>query len=212
MQARYPSRTGPACADVAPRHGRTPAEPPVGCGAGNLGVTDAVRGTTEKEVWPCRGANPPVAQPAHALLRAASAELQSRACREPRRGLARRQAPVAEPRACRDAPADPIRSDQSPLEDARGGAPWPRHRRRAAEPHRARSAAPVARAHARSGAPAAPAPSAHPPHPGLRGRLRLHRLAGRPPRAGPCATRPARRSAGSMTSWPAGPTARCTRR
>ena len=46
--------------------------------AGNVGVVPPAEGrwrdreTTEKEVWPCRRANPPVEQPAHAPLRVAA--------------------------------------------------------------------------------------------------------------------------------------------
>ena len=51
---------------------------------------------------PCRGANPPVAQPAHAhSVPSPAAELEHERVVSPDEGLARRQAPDAETRVAR---------------------------------------------------------------------------------------------------------------
>ena len=70
IAARYPSavdgrdrQRGPVC---RPRIGPVSMHSAGNPSPGSLPRT----GTTEKEVWPCRGANPPVADPAHAPLRA----------------------------------------------------------------------------------------------------------------------------------------------
>ena len=148
--------------------------------------------------------------PCHRLIRPSCSTSVSVS---PDEGLARRQAPVVEPRArARDAPpltpSDP--TDPTSAEDARGGSsmatPPPTSKRTAKPgtrllPGRARD--PDAR---RTSAGAAPAASWR-PRASSTPSCRWPACSG-----GPSATRRARRSAGSTTSWRAGPTGRSTRR
>src|ERR1700677_3478712 len=148
-------------------------------------------GMTEKEVRPCRGANPPVGELARAQLRVA-ANPATRACPEPRnRGWhkGRRRALIPWWRAQRPT-SHPIRTG-----------PLRRHRRElhghATIDERAEPLTFDPSSFPRRGTPPTPAAAPDTPDPRVRGCLRLHRVAGRPSRpTGAEPDRPGDRPAG----------------